>query len=509
MTNPHRLIYFVRPRRLIAAGLFAFLAYVFANNLDPTPRFEVKTEAKTFQGLYLRCRPYSATVEHLSDDGTQVIVEAHNSEYRGYYTELQLWDMCSATDRTPAHWRVTDWRRLLGVERHGWYRVEGGLVQLLTNKTGREFLFDAEAWSALRDRLTSVGAKNVKDVHQNIRPVRVEERRGDPFPSNIRFSPDGRMVSFVIHNRWPVHIVCDCLEEATAFEDSRTGRPIEWPLTGMMSPDRQTLLDYRIPDEDGGEQPWLWLWDLATMTVRTPLWTPDAPSEYGYSPDRSYVYATCRKHPFFSRIDGTEPVDYLRWWDAETGTLLGDMESYPHVNFIDGGKTLLLYDQNATGLQYLDAATGGDLGIWIPKDPPGGKVGQLVSERGNRYFIAQFDRDTTAGKPSSPLTDKFAGWLARRLPDSDSRRDRSRKIVLDVIDRRVVGDVPGVSAVVSENDRYLASIDADGVVRVWELPLRRPWPRGFAYSAILVFGSWLVLAMLGKLRRRIWSPHVD
>jgi WD40 repeat protein len=67
---------------------------------------------------------------------------------------------------------------------------------------------------------------------------------------------------------------------------------------------------------------------------------------------------------------------------------------------------------------------------------------------------------------------------------------------LDGIDRREIASVPGHSAVFSPNGRWLATIDGDGIVRVWELPLRRPWQRIFGYAAIATLACALAFLLV-------------
>src|SRR5437763_11508832 len=89
--------------------------------------------------------------------------------------------------------------------------------------------------------------------------------------------------------------------------------------------------------------------------------------------------------------------------------------------------------------------------------------------------------------------------MDHRLPDGRTPAQRRQVIVLDAVERRTVGRVAGVSAAVSPNGHWLAALDADGVVRVWELPLGRPWARGVAYAAAVWAGGWVVFR---RLRRR-------
>jgi hypothetical protein len=81
--------------------------------------------------------------------------------------------------------------------------------------------------------------------------------------------------------------------------------------------------------------------------------------------------------------------------------------------------------------------------------------------------------------------------------------------VLDVVERRVVGKAPGRSAAFSPDGRWLATINDEGIIRVWEMPFGRPWGRGLAYAAGIVFGGWLMIALFGKVWRRLWRKRAS
>src|SRR4051794_23721340 len=102
MQRLRRLRAVVRGRRLLAAGAFVFLAYLFANNLRPWPRYEVQTGAKLdTEPFRLRGPTFWGTVEHLSDDSRQVTVGIHKGDFRGYNSRLELWDVRTGENRTP------------------------------------------------------------------------------------------------------------------------------------------------------------------------------------------------------------------------------------------------------------------------------------------------------------------------------------------------------------------------------------------------------------------------
>jgi hypothetical protein len=181
---------------------------------------------------------------------------------------------------------------------------------------------------------------------------------------------------------------------------------------------------------------------------------------------------------------------------------VGELNCPNRPGFLDGGRLLVGVFDHGPELQFWDAATGRELGSWEPDWPRSGRIGLLTIPDG-RHVFAEFNPDDTANTgPPVPVVDKFVEWVSNQVPDGPTARQRRQIIVLDAIDRRALGQVPGVSGAVSANGQWLATVDADGVVRVWELPVGRPWARGFAYAAAVFAGGWVMLWLPGRLRRR-------
>jgi hypothetical protein len=282
MSAVRRLIAVVRGPRLLAAGLVLMLAHVFATNLTPPPRFVIRTEAKLDQSSFrLRGPSYWGTVEHVSDDGRRVIVGIHHGDFRGYDTRLELWDARTGTEQTPDHWKAADWQELLtgGVN---W--SETGLMDLMATPSGREFLHDEAAWAELRPRLAS-----------NWRP----------FPKDVRFSPDGRLVAYPNRNGCPAHLTAEWDKDGTRIDDARTGELVA-TMPGVrhgvtLAPDGRTAVSRNLSEPFRGEWPHLVLWDLTTSTRRAELYLPESSPRFEYSPDGRYVFA------------GTTSPGLLRW----------------------------------------------------------------------------------------------------------------------------------------------------------------------------------------------------
>jgi hypothetical protein len=492
----------VRGSRLLAVGLIVVGGYLFANNLTPWPRYVVRTEAKLDRGLSFRGPYFWGHVEAVSDDGRQVTIGIH----RGPDTRLEVWDTRTGTDQTPEHWKDPDWQRLVSGPRKKNGR-DAGLTGLLPNPGGRALLHDGPAWVALRERLTIARAKHIADVHQTVRPVRGEGIDGSPFPDSLHFSPDGRFVSYVARNGWPVYLLPESDGDGTVIEDARTGRRMAFlpgvtagtqigtdgrtAVTGdFTSPVRLFL---RVYGRSGGAEPsLLTLWDLETATKRAELEFPD--------PDFVHVEYTPA-----GRFLIAQSGSLLRWWDTDTGRQVGEAGGAWHRQFLDGRRVLVVSLEDNQAIRFWDVPTGRELDEWELPNPPGqaGLFGRLLAAGGDRYLVAEFNDPDSKSDRSFPLLDRVVDRLTDKLPDRPAT-DRSRVVVLDGIDRRVSRPVPGREAALSANGRWLATLDADGVVRVWPVSLGRPWVRGLVYAAAVVLGGWGVGRLVGRVRRRLW-----
>src|SRR5262249_26230704 len=159
--------------------------------------------------------------------------------------------------------------------------------------------------------------------------------------------------------------------------------------------------------------------------------TPGFPIYSAYSPDGRFVFAS-----------GGRP-DYLRWWDVETGQLVGETDECSQAIFVDGGNKLIIQNQQDLSLHFWEVATGQELGEWAPKSPPGRRIKRFSSERGNRYLLADLEPDSSAAaRVNSPMAKQLTKWLSDRLSKNSEFKDQSRVLILDAVNRREVGDVP-------------------------------------------------------------------
>jgi len=448
---------------------------------------------------------YWAELEHVCDDGRQITLSKHEGDWRRSRCKLDVWDVSSKSVLTPVHWEREEWRNQSRGSR--WYGASSGLRDLLKNPSGRAFLHDGPAWSALEDRFVHSRAKALDDLQKTLRPVHGDEG-GELYPNSAQFSIDGRFVCYVARNGWPIYgSISESLGDSVIIEDVRTGERIA-ELPGLtqsveIAPGGSVAVSGGIPKpsfgvmyvyENDGDQPQFWLWDLKLSRVRAILWAPGNSYILGFSRDGRFVFA------------GDSTADLVRWWDTETGLLVGEVDDFARPLFLDGGKTVVFQFQNDPVLHYWDVGTGAKLGKWEPIIPVNSSAGQFTARGSDRFLVA--DLDTNVNKATSrpvPFLDEIGNWISRRLPDGPSSQERQRILVIDAIDQRELGHVPGLSAAISDNGRWIATIDAHGVVRVWELPLRRPWLKSCRNAALFVYGGWVVLILLGKLRRRIRS----
>jgi WD40 repeat protein len=428
-------------------------------------------------------------MEAVSDDGRQVTVGIHHGDWRRPQSRWESRDARTGADRTPAHWNDPDWQALVP---HNWY-PGAGFTELLSHPSGQRFLRDEAAWVRLRERLSIGRVKHIEDTRRTGRRVGEDEAEGTPFPPSLRFSPDGQFVAYVTRNGWPVHLVHDSTGDGTVIENVRTGRQIA-VLPGVtrdtrIAPGGRTAVSEEWFEERGVERPRLILWDLETSARRAELSLPNPVWHPQYSPDGRYVFAHCLS-PYL-----------IRWWDVATGRPVGEIAGAPSYNLVDGGQVLVIQSDDNHLLYLWDVPTGRQLGEWEPSKPPGtsGHLGRLLAS-GGQHFACEFkpepDQDSAA---DHPLTRR----LLKHLPDREAAPKPDRVVVLDVTERRVLGPVSGESAALSPNGRWLATLDADGVVRVWPIPLDRPWVRGFGYAVAIVLGGWAVSRLLGRLRGKV------
>jgi hypothetical protein len=442
------------------------------------------------------------TVRDVAEDGSRVTIEVHHGARFNITRRPQVWDARTGEDRTPGVWADAEREQLLAAR--NWR--DSGLSNLLSHAAGREFLSDEAAWAALRERFAAGRGMAIDDVRRTVRPVGADEQ-SDLFPASLQFSPDGRLVSYVSRHGWPVHLVSDSLGDGTTVEDARTGRKVAF-LPGVtdqacLTTGGRVAVSRLHPKDREGEQPRLALWDLATSAVRAELVVADD-AHVSFSPDGRYVFARWSDW-------GKSGMHYLRWWEADTGRRVGQVDNAWDTAFLAGGRVLVTKPlppkragvSEAYRLYFWDVATGGALQEWdlgAPADG-GGLFNDLTGSGSDRYLTAVFHPDYGRGRDlAGRVADRLARTLAAGPPP-----DRMRVVVWDTTERREVARVPGRAAALSADGRWVATVDGAGVIRVWEVPPGLPWARILGYAGAAAVGTAAGLIFGRRRVRRYWG----
>jgi hypothetical protein len=80
--------------------------------------------------------------------------------------------------------------------------------------------------------------------------------------------------------------------------------------------------------------------------------------------------------------------------------------------------------------------------------------------------------------------------------------ERSWVLLVNVNERREIAHLPGRSACFSRNGDWLATLDEEGVVRVWHLPLRQPWQKIIRNAECATLITWALILPAGLFVRR-------
>jgi WD40 repeat protein len=422
------------------------------------PRYTIPTGhvAKS----YRKVDAYPSVVD-IIDDGSRVIVGVNWSSTNGFgSSEFEIWDTAANRNVTPKHWSDPDWKEVIAAPR--WF--DSGLAQVVATPDGRKFACDGDAWAAFRERLT----KQRSIAFEKNRPTNPYKGR-TPFPKGMNFSPDGRFIAYVVSNGVALEFVDATDGDGTVVEDVATGKRVA-TLAGlteqvMVAPGGRTAVSFNHQVEGEGEQPRMVLWDLESSSRRAGLLIGDyfRPCEKRFSEDGRYVfvhYSDFRSNDYHLRV---------RWWDTTSGKKCGEVVNCDMHAFIDGGRVLVTHPRGDGGTEsgrilFWDVATGQPLGEWnLNIDPEhGGHIGWLIGAEVGQFLIVDFDPPYPTGLGPRPLQ----GVVIPKPPPKEPRH----AILLDVGARREVGCYVGGSPQLSRDGRWLATVDDDGIVRVWEVP---------------------------------------
>jgi hypothetical protein len=345
----------------------------------------------------------------------------------------------------------------------------------------------------------------------------IEVLTWDLFPERFSFSPDRRLLGYGTHDGVAVHrvIAPDGIGwwvNGVAVDEWQTRRRIALlPMDAgrlfadiVISPNGRTavvttLSDAKINPLDY-EEPQLDIWDLATSQLLVQLRTPTAMENKLYckgvrfSPGGDIVFYQSKNQ--------------VAWWDAATGELRGWVAGARDIAILEGGRLLVTCGDEAEDhtLRFWDTKSGKQLATKNLANALSYSEPihvQSFTENSRYVAFSKFHPSDTAPPPT-----KFEKWLNRLIPSRKSNKPEGI-LVFDGIDRREVANLPGRTATFSPNGRWLATIDGDGIVRVWELPLRRPWLRIFGYAAITTLACTLLYLLVRwpfrRMSARFWN----
>ena len=329
----------------------------------------------------------------------------------------------------------------------------------------------------------------------------------DLLPRSLRFSPDGQLVAYYARNGLPLYDDRPGGEdEGVVIEDVKTGKqraalPGPWDINSIAFGQRTAFLE-----EDGGEEKrQLAFWDLETGALRA-----TRPVPWQSHPIVSSHESVDGRHVFVRTMRYMGPSE-LYWWDMASGTQFGPIVD-ASANAVINNRILVTqmarsFGYDPTGLLcFWDLDTGQPLGEWetgLCQDGNGLIVG-LESSASDRYLAVEhasgYDPLPSALRPDT--VPWWRAWLPVGQQAQSSSDTQCQVILLDVIHRRELARLPGFSAKLSPQGRWLATLDHAGVVRVWELPLSQPWLTAMLYAAAVTFACWLVLCLLRRVRRQ-------
>ncbi len=316
--------------RLLLATLA--LASVWVHRLTPTPDRTIQTAAKRYRDDSTGLRT-AWTLRTISDDQRQVIWEKSVGDHFDSDDWLELIDLDTGTNCSPAHWSIP--ARYAGPARS--HRGPASFAHLLHNREGREFLLDANAWRSLDNRFRAAMA--------------LEDDPEPALPSTLRFSSDARFLEYQTLGDRPMWFV-DCFSgDAIVVEETRTGQRIAKFDNGSYFGHSHSLF---LVDERPGnrfdEQLLLTMRDVRADIARFELLLPSRPVALTFN-DR-YVIAQLSTS--------------TQWWDATNGRLLGEYPAQATPWFVENGQTAVFQSRITGDFEYFDAWTGESRETWNP-----------------------------------------------------------------------------------------------------------------------------------------------
>jgi hypothetical protein len=444
-------------------------------------------------------------IPHVSNDGKHVIIRVVDHSIWSEET-LQTWDTSTRrnvtgtpSDPTPRAFESDDF--------HLGFFEEG------------DWLAFQKRWADQRTQALDKWSKKVSLDGCKVQGFQRDRFKPQEFLA-AGYSKDGRYFYYGVRDGLPVYefkppITDERMRiDAIAVEEVATGNRIallpgvlrnESSFWLIISPDGKTAVStsdfWEKESYDGPVR--LILWDLAGSCRRTELTLNLEEGGQNYGSDIVIRYSDDSRLVFIWYLN-----EEIRWWDTATGKLQGNIANGTQMALLDGGPLLVTHSLylNDKGeiigndLVFWDTSTASELGRLSYGDGESRTYWDwgLRSAPNGPYFA----RVLGYGLPrrSPPAAKRF--WLWNTLFANSVARDQSHILLIHGFDQREVAYLPGRTATFSANGHWLATIDFDGVVRVWELPLRKPWERIFGCAVIATLTCCAVFLFLRLLYRR-------
>jgi hypothetical protein len=245
------------------------------------------------------------------------------------------------------------------------------------------------------------------------------------------------------------------------------------------------------------------IWDLTTCRpILDEKLAPTVGAGYQFSRDGRFVFLACDRGSY------DEP-DAVTWWD-EKGRRIGTALHASEMELLASERTLATFSNGTFAyssgpprprmVQFWDVESGALLGTWVAKIDESWFINGLSSvSRDERYVAvsANHYHETESFDPRAVL--QLRSPVKRQVDGSESE---DRIILLDSRTQRMIIDVPGHSSESSSNGRWFATIDNDSVIRIWELPLRKPWRLILLFAAVAMLACEAVYRFMRRLARR-------
>jgi hypothetical protein len=447
---------------LLLASLFAGWLVLLHQHLSIRPKYEFATGLKRESGGQFAT---IVDIDHISDDGELLVTDtADVGPFMRHHT-WKHWDSrsgrCEESKSTNEGWQA-----IHDVAGKSYYKHDPGYW--------RQFL---ERWQEKRSN-ENIG-KNPKE----------KEDEEAPFPVG-KMSADGNCFAYP-RDPGPLLQIPKGEGFDVFVEEVATGRIVatirdeQDPIFVAPGGTYAAATDPNFYFQEKGGIRHLILWDLAKGEVIAKPRLPDCVvGLVEFSPDGQFVFAWCWALP--------EPmVQGLIWFDMsgrQRGIAPAD-ERYWAIS--NEGRTLVVFRVDSKGespryvIDYWDLQTCESLGSWtIPTSEKLGHIPSASSSQDGRYF----------------------GIVPPLLPYSEADEGEHRFLIVDTQKREIVGCDSACSGTFSPNNRYLATIDIDGYVKVWDFPLRRPWRAAIPMAVIAMLASWALISILFFLFRRVRRP---